>query len=217
MNRYFENIRERTKYMTGRQRAEYVLTYYWYHILGIIACLALLVFLIVHFAFKEEKPEFTCVMVNQAIDYERDDKMEKAFSKAGGIDAKLLEMDSDYNISYGDTILEGANESSYEKFFFRWSNGELDAVVMPKSFLEYCISLGGEFADLGDFDTGTLTACRMNGKAVGIEVEDTRLAGYLKEDREELILVFPKEGKHRENCQKFLIFMEGNNYGENEN
>ena len=69
--------------------------------------------------------------------------MEKNFSKASGIDVNRMDINSDYNISYGDMHLEGINESSYEKFFLKWQNGELDAVILPESFYEYCKELGG--------------------------------------------------------------------------
>lgn len=207
MNRYFQNIREKTGGMNTGQKIEYILTYYWYHILGLLVLIFLPVFLLVHFFFGKTEPEFTCVMINQSIDHQRDEKMEQEFSRASGIEDRYLDFDSDYNISYGDTILEGVNESSYEKFFFRWSCRELDAVIMPESFLEYCADLGGEFENIRDFETGTLKVYEYNKKAIGIKVGSTPLKRHLNEGREELVLAFPKDGKHRENCQKFLAFM----------
>ena len=44
MNRYFQNIREKTGGMNTGQKIEYILTYYWYHILGLLVLIFLPVF-----------------------------------------------------------------------------------------------------------------------------------------------------------------------------
>ena len=72
MRHYIREIRENTAGMSPRDKAEYILTYYWYHILGIAAAAGLVLFLIIHFGFREAPPLFTCAMVNQEINYERD-------------------------------------------------------------------------------------------------------------------------------------------------
>ena len=72
MKSYFAKIRENTAGMNGREKADYVLTYYWYHILGFAAALGLVLFLIIHFGFRQAPPVFTCVLVNQDINFARD-------------------------------------------------------------------------------------------------------------------------------------------------
>lgn len=175
MRGYIKDIREKTRGMRAREKAEYVRMYYWYHILGIAAVIALLVFGITHFAFGTERPQFTFVMVNQPIDNERDKLLGEELAGKLSLENDRVVVDSDFHISYGDIRLEGANESSYEKFFFKWSNGELDAVLMPKSFLSYCQEMGGSFRDVKEFGEG-----------------------------ETLVLVFPDTGNHPETCQKFM-------------
>ena len=68
--------------------------------LGILAVLVFLIFLVVHFAFPEEKPFFKCALVNQKIDSDRDVVLSEEFATFSGLDAKRIVFDSDYVISY---------------------------------------------------------------------------------------------------------------------
>ena len=125
MRHYIREIRENTSGMSPRDKAEYILTYYWYHILGVAAAAGLVLFLIIHFGFREDPPLFTCALVNQEINFTRDEEIEKDFSADSGIDEGRMEINSDFNIAYGNLELEGINESSYEKFFFKWQNNSI--------------------------------------------------------------------------------------------
>ena len=208
MRHYIREIKENTAGMSPRGKAEYILTYYWYHILGIAAAVGLVLFLIIHFGFREAPPLFTCAMVNQEINYERDGKLEEDFSEASGIDPDRMDINSDFNISYGDTKLEGVNESSYEKFFFKWQNRELDAVVLPESFYKYCRELGGTFRSIAGWDTEGMSVYEDGGEATAVDVADTSLAGYLSnETGERLLLAFPDTGEHEDSCREFLDFI----------
>ncbi|MCD8012808.1 MAG: hypothetical protein LUG99_06490 [Lachnospiraceae bacterium] len=201
-------IRLRTADMTGKEKVSYIANYYWYHILGLAALVFFPVFLAVHVAGAAEKTEFTCVLVNQAIDYERDNSLGESLADWLGLKASLVDVDSNYNISYGDIQLTGINESSYEKFFFKWNNNELDAVILPESFYEYCKELGGTFRNLEEFDTGTLPLYENDGAAAGVLIEGSGLQSMLpNETGEELILVFPESADRADYCQEFLDFI----------
>lgn len=198
------NIKEQTKDMDTKGKLEYIRTYYWYHILGICAFAGLVIFLVFHFAFPEEKPLFTCALVNQQIDQDRDESLENNFAENSGLSKKQIVFDSDYVISYDGNEKEGNNESSFDKFFFQWSGGELDAVVMDKDFLEYCIEVGGEFYQAKDFDTGNLSLCRVD-EVSAISLKDTAIEESLIGD--DLVVAFPATGKHKEACQKFVDYL----------
>lgn len=207
MKEYLNDIKLKTEYMNLQDKLSYIITYYWYHILGVIIAFSLVIFLIVHFAFGNIKPEFTCVLINQEINYERDNKLKQAFSSDSKIDIKKIVVDSDFNISYGDVQLQGINESSYEKFFFKWINKELDAVILPESFYDYCKQMGGSFIDLNELETGNLALYNDNGIKTAIMIEQTSLNSYLNEVNENILLVFPDSGQHLEQCQKFIDFI----------
>lgn len=127
MKDILNDIREKTEGMSRQDKVSYILTYYWYHMLIIFSVLALIVIFIVHYA-TYKKPEFTCVMVNQQIDTQRDNQMTEGFAKFSKMDPKRIEINSNYNFSYGDLKLADVNESSNEKFFLQWRNNELDAL-----------------------------------------------------------------------------------------
>lgn len=207
--------REIMKQMTGKQKIEHVFTYYWHYMAGICAITILAVLLCRHMVSVRERPQFTCVLVNQEIDDERDKEVRKRFSAMAGVEEKRIVIDSNYNFSYGPVVLEGANESSYEKFFFQWSVGELDAVVMPESCYRYCRELGGLFhspAALGWEKPGYMTD---NDLAAGIYTGDTVLSPYLRDNEQDrLVVVFPTEGKHEEMSREFIRFLQGGLTGE---
>lgn len=209
-----DDYRQKTKGMGRSEKAEYTITYYWYHMLGIAAVLCLVVFFIVHFGFGGGEPEFTCVMVNQEINPARDKEFEARFTEYAGAGKGMVLFDSDYNISYRDEVsgrdivLEGVNESSYEKYFFKWQNHELDAVIMPVSFYHYCKELGGEFTDLSLYSTGNLPVYEEKGKSRAVYIEETEFGEKLSnETGEKLVLAFPDTGEHPDKCQKFLDFL----------
>lgn len=191
MKKWIEDIREKTKNMDRSQKIEYISSYYWYHILIGMILLGLVLLLAYHVGWGgRNKKEFTCVLVNQEVDLQRDRQMTEEFSAFSGLDQKKILIDSDYLISYGDQILEGVNESSYEKFFFNWSAGEIDAMVMPESFYDYCRKQNGEFAE------------------EKLYVRDTKLREVLRDEEEDpVLLVFSAQAKQKEHCAAFLEYV----------
>ncbi len=209
-------IRKNTAGMDGKQKAEYILTYYWYHMLFVFLGAGLLVLLIRHVFFGEPKKEFACVIVNQRVDYERDERLTSAFAEASGIAEEGILVDSDYVFSYEGVQLEAANESSYEKFFFRWGSGELDAVLMPESFYRYCKKLEYSFGDLRELWPGNpaklseLPWIEEEGRYEALYVEDTRLMTDLEQrGGDRMVLVYLPESKHPEAARAFLAFALG--------
>lgn len=203
--KWIVDIKEKTSDMSRKDAFSYVITYYWPHITGFVLSIALIVLFGGHYLFGNEKPVFTCVMVNQRVDVQRDERIAKTFSEEADLDKKRVVIDSDYNFSYEDFQLQGVNESGYEKFFFQWQNGELDAVMMSESFYQYCKDLGGQFREIeetGNFapymDHGTCTAVVL-GKDSFTEIVTGK-------NDEKLLLTFPKTGKHEEASRAFLNY-----------
>lgn len=196
MKRYFADLKENMKGMDRKEAASYIKSYYWYHILCGICAAVLLVFGVFHFTvLAKVRPVFTCVMVNQEIDSARDRKLADAFSQNLGISEGEIVIDSDYVFSYGDVKLESANESSYEKFFFKWQNEELDAVIIPESFYQYLKEMGGDFYPLDDMETGSFPVYGDGGRKTALILRDG------------LLLAFPDNGKHKTICEKFIKYM----------
>lgn len=213
----FSDIREKTEQMDRGQRLEYIVAYYWYHILFVAAGLGFAFLFIRHLFFGEPPKELICVMVNQAVDYERDERLGEDFSKISGIESELVSIDSDYVFSYKGKQLEGVNESSYEKFFFRWGNGEVDAAVMPDSFYKFCKGLGYEFVDLKEileeeateYERGLWTGqiLENNGRWEGIYLRGLPLMEYVEEEADDpVVLVFLQSKVRQEAIRDFFLF-----------
>ena len=211
MGGIIRNIKETTKEMSRKEKMEYIVTYYWYHILGIVVVFSLIVFGIVHFAFPEKKPLFTCALVNQKIDSMRDGELEKKFADFSQSEEDRIRFDSDYIISYQneerEESEEDSNQSGFDKFFFQWSGGDLDAVIMTEDFLSYCIEVGGKFHEARKFDTEGLNLVKVDG-IQAVDLDGTKLEQFLNgTENRDLVLVFPETGKHTKSCQKFLDYL----------
>lgn len=146
MGRWKQDFQEKTTGMNRQQKLEYIAEYYWPHILGVCIVAGLLVLLVYHVTLGRDRTVFHCVMVNQEVDYERDERIQKEFADYLGVDPKEIGVDSGFGIAYEGNELEGVNRSSYEKFFFNWSVHELDIVIMPESFYEHCLEQDGAFS-----------------------------------------------------------------------
>lgn len=238
MNSWFSDIKDKTKGMSNKESLDYILTYYWYHILIFCGIVILVIIFAAHYLMGNQRPEFSLVMVNQEINTPRDNRITEAFAAFSGIDVGSIDIDSNYNFSYGDIAISGVNETSYEKFFLRWRNNELDAVIMPESFYNYCVAMGGSFRDLEMMDTGDLILYTDDGDSSGGSEDgadgdnadgdegnvrngsdgEKNTAVILGEDRmtgvisggegETLLLAFPANGEHPEASQEFLSFIQ---------
>lgn len=224
-----EDIRSKTKNMSRQAKAEYILNYYWYHMLLGVLLTGLLILGVYHVTWGNKKTAFSLVIVNQDINFERDAAIQEAFARFSGLPVKQVQADSDYMISYGDVQFKGVNESSYEKFFFGWSAGVMDAVVMPESFYDYCKRQNGTFLPLtqlletssdisldraeffanlqqSDHSDGDIFL-NEDGECFGIYIEKTDLSSFFMHNAQDpYVLVFPSAMKHRQSAGKFLIY-----------
>ena len=205
MRRYLDDIKEKTAGMSMKEKVSYVFTYYWYHMLIIVSIIALIFFTVRFYVFGNKKPEFTCVIANQAMDDERDARIAQAFAEENGLDPELVVVDSDYVFSYGDLQIEGANESSYEKFFLKWGNEEIDAVILSESMYEFCRDMRGEFRSLDNMDTSGFETYTDDGKVTAVVLgQDEFMEAATGKTDEKLLLAFPDNGKHGDLCDEFL-------------
>lgn len=202
------DIREKTKHMGKKEACSYLLNYYWYHALIAAAILALIFLFGTHYLFGRKPTLFSCVIVNQEMDAARDQKLAASFAESAGISEKQVMVDSNYNFSFGDLHLSGVNESSYEKFFFLWRNGEMDAVILSESFYQYCKEMGGEFKALVGKETEGFERY-MDGEDCTAVVLDTDhfMEKACGKKGEKLLLAFPANAKHTEERGTFLSYL----------
>lgn len=205
LRRYLDDIKEKTVGTSRQEKASYVFTYYWYHILIIISIIVLIFFTVRFYVFGNQKPEFTCVLVNQEMDDNRDARIAQIFAEENGIDPERVTVDSDYVFSYGDVQLQGVNESSYDKFFLKWRNEEIDAVILSESMYEFCREMRGEFRSLKDMDTSGFETYTDGGEVTAVVLGmDKFMEEATGTTEEKALLAFPDNGKHAELCDDFL-------------
>ncbi len=206
--RYLDDIREKTAGMSTGQKISYVITYYWYHILIIVSIAALIFFTVRFYLYGNQKPAFTCVIVNQEMDSERDSRIAEAFAEENGLDPERVTVDSDFVFSYGDVKLQAVNESSYEKFFLKWQNQEIDAIVLSESMYEFCREMRGGFRSLDGMDPSGLETYTDEGNVTAVVLgQDRFMEAAVGATDEKLLLAFPDNGQHEDLCGPFLECM----------
>lgn len=209
ITKYINDIKTKTSGMSKLQKLEYIITYYWYHILIIAIIFLLSVMLLKNIFIPKPETEFTCVLVNQQIDFERDELLKQGFAEYSKLDLDSIVINSDYNFSYGDVQLEGVNESSYEKFFLKWGNNELDCIIMPESLYKYSKEMGGTYLNLNEFDTGDLPLYKDGTSYTAVLVNETAISEYMVSIQDEpLLLVFPSNSTHLDKCEQFLSYLQ---------
>lgn len=206
MRKILKDISLNTDGMTFKEKIQYIMTYYWYHILGACLIVGLLIFIIVHFGFADKRKEFSCAIINQSMDVNRDEKLASLAQKKFSDKEKVV-VDSNYEFSYNGEKQEGINLSLFEKFFIKWRQGEINVVIADKDFLDYCISSGGRFYSIKGVDTGDLKLYNKN-KVSGIELSSTDIARYIGGNAKKLVIAFPVEGADKKACQKFIDFVQ---------
>lgn len=214
IRKWIREIRDRTMDMTIPERLAYVRQYYWYHMLILAVGIGLILLVVYHAVWGGRQPEFQCVMVNQQADWERDQALEQEFAVYAGIPPDAVSVRSDYQLSYGEVRQEGINESSYEKLFFNWAAGAIDAMLVPESFYRFCEEeLGGEYrlideiAKDADYEKFVeKDAVYRNGdRPIGVYAAKTMLSDGISQRADDpVLLVFPKEGKHLKTSGRFL-------------
>ena len=196
--------------MTKKEKSDYIWTYYWYHILGFFSIVALFFLFVFHYGFGNKKPVFTCVLVNQEIQGSQAQRIAEDFAGAFDLPVEQVVISSDYTFSYGDVKLEGVNESSYEKFFFQWSNNEIDAVILPESFYFYVQEMGGAFRELDETVAGRFHPYIDGNVCTAIVLGNDSFTEKVSGKKDEkLLLAFPETGVHTEECNMFLEFLGG--------
>ncbi|MDO5409615.1 MAG: hypothetical protein Q4F21_04080 [Lachnospiraceae bacterium] len=214
IKKWLEDIRVKTADMNRQETCAYIITYYWYHILISVSVIALIFMFAAHYIGNKETL-FTCVMVNQAENTERDELLKETFSEKSGLPQDQIVVDSGYMFSFGDVRFSEVNESSYEKFFLQWRNQELDAVILSESFYQHCKEMGGRFRNLQEMDTEGLECYTDDGQKTAIFLgKDSFSEKALGDSDEKLLLAFPSSGKHEEECQTFIDYLKAVKAGE---
>jgi uncharacterized membrane protein YesL len=208
-----------------KDKLSYILYNHTAGVLFGLLAVCLIIGLGYHFIFNGNDCCFNLAVVNSYAK-ESDGKLSENLDNMFELDGnrKYAYVDTEYQISYetdGVNIENiAADNSFYDKFFLNIRTGQIDAAIIPKSFFDYCNSLGNIFYDVGyvlsDEQEDSFSNRFVVGKTEdgdhknGIEVGK---CNYLKETGitfidvnrdDEYILVFPINGSHIDKCRDFV-------------
>lgn len=212
--------------ITGREKWDYILTYYRAWLLTIVLVIAAAAGAACHFVFNNAKCGFSCVLVNGYME-----KGDTVFSEelddyfAFQPRKEYAYFDTEYQIAYPGVENEAADTSFYEKFFLNIRTGSLDAAIVPESFLEYCNTVERVSYDVAEvlsqeqlkvWEPYFVTGKDEEGNEYTCGIDISHLE-FLEEENitfvngnagEAVILTFPCNGQHKEKCQEFLELLE---------
>lgn len=223
---WYANEKEKMSEMTKEQKREYITEYYGAYIVVAVLVLIAIVWLFYHFLFDNHEEGFNCAMVNYAME-ESSIELSDTLTEYYGYNPKkkTAYFDPDYQISYPGVVNRAADNSFYEKFFLNVRMGMMDAAIMPQSYMEYCNTVGHTFYDVyevlneeqiekyepyfikGKDDEGQEYTC-------GIDISNMKffekmgIVGVGDNAGEPIVLSFVYGGKHLEESQAFLTFLE---------
>ena len=183
-----KDIKKNISGMSSKSAIEYIITYYWYHMLGICAFVGLVVFLIAHFCFPKDQSIFTCAIFGTYLDDGSMSEVARDFANECGVDESLIVFDVNYRL--GENADDVQNEYALEKLILQWSVGSVDAVILDRDVLASIVNAGGEFTAVPTID-----------------INQTSLAEYFADEKRDFYLVFPSTGRNPDTCQKFAKYI----------
>lgn len=214
--------------MPFKDKISYIL---YNHTAGIvfgIFAICLIVGLGYHFIFNGNNCCFNLAVVNgytSESDIKLSEKLDKVFGYDGSKEYTYVDTEYQVSYEYDEVNIENtaADNSFYDKFFLNIRTGQIDAAIVPKSFFDYCNSLGNVFYDveyvLSDEQSEKLKERFIAGKTDdgefvnGIEIgecnylEETGITFVDVNSDDSYILVFPINGSHIRKCKEFVDYI----------
>lgn len=139
---YAEEEKRKLKPLGAKARREYIWEYHKWQIIS-AALIVLILTLGIIQACTYKATVYELAIVNCGTDFERDRAVEKSLAEFFGINPKRERVvaESAYSIAYGESMSGSANYADYDKLFLKLGNGEIDAVIAPRSFVKYCTEI----------------------------------------------------------------------------
>lgn len=226
IKQWYAKEQEKMAEMSKEEKIDYIIEYYKFHILGIVFLIIAISWTFYHFVLDNKEEGFNCAMVNCAIEGDSLSLSDDLTEYMGYNPKKITAyFDPDYQIAYPGVDNRAADNSFYEKFFLNIRSGVLDAAIMPKSYMEYCNTVGHPFYDVYDvlneeqiekYEADFLTGKDDEGNEYTCGIDISELPFFEEMGIEEveanagepLVLTFPYGGKHLEESSKFLTYLE---------
>ncbi len=138
---------KKTAYMTNRERAAYVIHYYWIWILGISCALIFLVYVLYRLLFVNTGYWFYAIYANTMEDGGYKSALWYDFTEYAGFDPKEKQIEMNAASWFDPSVRGGTMNSYFQAFVAVTEAGDLDVLTMGK---EGIIKIGesGRLADL---------------------------------------------------------------------
>ncbi len=201
--------------MTWPEKLDHIWTYYRAWIFSAVFVIAGAVWLVSRYLLDNEECGFSLGLINGYMekgDVALSAELDEFFGFQEG--ETYAYFDTAYQFSYTGVENSAGDNSFYEKFFLNIRMGELDAVIMPESFFEYCNDLEPIFCDvrsvlseeqqgawedyyvMGQTEDGAAYACGID--ISHLDYINAEGMGFVGENNgEAFILAFPVTGEHR--------------------
>ena len=147
--RFYLAEKEKLRGMTSRQKMNYIWTYYWLWILGIVCAVSILGYMIYRAAFSVKDYWFYGMFANTMEDGGNGSQLWKDFVAYADYDTRQKKVEMNAASYFDPSVAGGTNNSYFQAFVALCEAGDLDVLVMGKEGLEG-IGSSGRLLDLED-------------------------------------------------------------------
>ena len=149
LKNWFHEEQKKLEGKTGRQKAQYILEYYWIEILAAAAALSFLVFFVYRMNFVPHENWFYGIFANTASVSTDTSALGSDFAAYAGYDLKEKNLVLNAASWFAPSKPGGTNNSYFQAFAAVTEAGDLDVVTMGREDLE-ALGSSGRLLDLND-------------------------------------------------------------------
>ena len=212
---------EKLKDLSGRQKLQYILDYYWLWILGIGAALFLVIYIVYRAGFTVKDYWFYGVFANTMENGGNGSPLWEDYVSYTGYNTRQKRVEMNASSYFDPSVPGGTNNSYYQSFVALVESGDLDVVVLGKEGLK-AIGSSGRLLDLRDEKCGSLMtdyADRIvfcvpydeeyseEPVPVGIDISDSLLVSRYHLYPDDCVLGISACTKRPESAAEFLEFV----------
>ncbi len=223
MKAWYRREKEKLAGMTGRERASYIITYYWIWILGIAVAVSFLFYAVYRANFTVNNNWIYGYFVNTMEPGGKGSALWEDFAEFSGYDLSEGNIEFIARAFFDPTKPGGTNNSYYQAFVAVVEAGALDFVTMGEPGLTV-IGSSGRLLDLNDercdairekYEDRLVTCIPFDESystepvPIGIDVSDSLLVTKYHLYEESCVLGIAAYSKHLEAVETFLEFILG--------
>jgi hypothetical protein len=199
------NIKTILAPMSPKQRISYIWDYYRFHIMGAIAAIILVIYLIGNVGEKKETYLNLTIMgegvITENIVQIQEDLTNKLVTDKDQEEVLIQ------SINYGQSNMDPASQVGIQKFTAVLSSGDIDVMIVQQEFFEKLSSQEGllDLNELG-FNLEAKTVFKSEEKVYGIDASDIELLSPLQL-KDNMVICVPRNTKNLVNITQFFTLI----------